>query len=165
MGKLRNLRSRITMVKAAWDEIAAMWQLIARGIVGYAPTVRTPPPKDLHMEDTAFYHFVLTALGSRQTADRSSFTATKTVGGLQLPNNLNAIVSGVAYEIMYRWFTDVSGLGLAEQARMLMYLRRQSERRSWPSTWRCGKTRCGGSRPIERSLSWRRCSRSTPSGP
>ncbi len=26
----------------------------------------------------------------------------------------------VAYGVMYRWFTDVSGLGLAEQARRLM---------------------------------------------
>ena len=43
MGKLRNLRSRITVVKVAWDEIAAMWQLIARGIVGYAPTVGNCP--------------------------------------------------------------------------------------------------------------------------
>ncbi len=25
------------------------------------------------------------------------------------------------YGVLYRWFTDVSGLGLAEQARMLMY--------------------------------------------
>ena len=27
----------------------------------------------------------------------------------------------IAYGIMYRWFTDVSGLGLAEQARKLMH--------------------------------------------
>ncbi len=27
----------------------------------------------------------------------------------------------VAYGVLYRWFTDVSGLGLAEQARMLMH--------------------------------------------
>ncbi len=26
-----------------------------------------------------------------------------------------------AYAVIYRWFTDVSGLGLAEQARRLMY--------------------------------------------
>ena len=27
----------------------------------------------------------------------------------------------VAYGVLYRWFTDVSGLGLVEQARMLMH--------------------------------------------
>ena len=27
----------------------------------------------------------------------------------------------VAYGVLYRWFTDVPGLGLAEQARMLMH--------------------------------------------
>ena len=27
----------------------------------------------------------------------------------------------VVYGVLYRWFTDVSGLGLAEQARMLMH--------------------------------------------
>ena len=27
----------------------------------------------------------------------------------------------MAYGVLYRWFTDVSGLGLAEQARMLMH--------------------------------------------
>ena len=27
----------------------------------------------------------------------------------------------IAYGVLYRWFTDVSGLGLAEQARMLMH--------------------------------------------
>ena len=27
----------------------------------------------------------------------------------------------IAYGVLYRWLTDVSGLGLAEQARMLMH--------------------------------------------
>ena len=65
MEKLMNLRSSISVGRAAWDEIAAMWQLIARGIVGYAPIVGTPLPKDLHLEDTTFYHSILTDLGTR----------------------------------------------------------------------------------------------------
>ncbi len=39
-------------------------------------------------------------------------------------DKINIIPKGhgvVAYEVMYRWFTDVSGIGLAEQARMLMH--------------------------------------------
>ena len=36
---------------------------------------------------------------------------------------------------------------------------------SWLSTWRCGRTKCGGSKLMEKSSSWRRCLRSTPSGP
>ena len=104
------------MVKVAWDEIAAMWQLIARGIVGYAPTVGTPFPKDLHMDDTAFYHSILTALGTRQTADRSSLTASRAVGGLQLPSIVEAVVSGVANEIMYLLNGDTTASKIARHA-------------------------------------------------
>ena len=116
IGKLRHLRSRITLVKVAWDEIAAMWQLIARGIVGYAPTVGTPLPKDLSVEDRAFYHSILTALGTRQTADRSSLTATRAVGGLQLLSILEVVVSGVANGIMYLLNRDTTGSKFARHA-------------------------------------------------
>ena len=78
-----------------------MRQMIARGIVGYAPMVGTPQPKDLYVEDTAFYHSVQTALGTRQTAERSSLTAVRSVGGLQLPSVVEAVVSGVADEVLY----------------------------------------------------------------
>ena len=66
--KLSNARSRIAVVRASWDEIAAMWQLIARGIAGHAPMLDTPLPKDLHLEDTTFFYSILIAPGTRQTA-------------------------------------------------------------------------------------------------
>ena len=39
-------------------------------------------------------------------------------------DNIKMVPKGqgvAAYGVLYRWFTDVSGLGLAEQARMLMH--------------------------------------------
>ena len=82
------------------DEIAAMWQLIARGIVGYAPMGGTPTPRDLHVEDTAFFHSILTELGTRHTAERWSLTAVRSAGGLQLASVVEAVISGVANEAM-----------------------------------------------------------------
>ena len=78
-----------------------MCHMIARGIVGYAPMVGTPQPKDFHFEYTAFYDSVQIALGIRQTAERSSLTAVRSVGGLQLPSVVEAVVSGVANEVVY----------------------------------------------------------------
>ena len=39
-------------------------------IVGYAPLVGAPSPPDLHTEDTAVFHSILSSLGSRRTAER-----------------------------------------------------------------------------------------------
>ena len=63
--------------------------------------VGTPLPRDLHHEDTAFFHSVLTALGTRQTAERLSLMAVRSVGRLQLPSDVEAVVSGVGNEVMY----------------------------------------------------------------
>ena len=42
VSKINGLRLRIGIIRASWDEAAAMWQVIARGVVGYAPLVGTP---------------------------------------------------------------------------------------------------------------------------
>ena len=63
--------------------------------------IGTPQPKDVHFEDTAFYHSVQIAFGTRQTAERSSLTAVGSVGGLQLPRVVEAVASGVANEVLY----------------------------------------------------------------
>ena len=39
-----------------------------------------------------------------------------------------------AYGVLYRWFTDVSGLGLAEQARRLMHPKAPKNQKTWRST-------------------------------
>ena len=78
-----------------------MWQLKARGIVGYAPLVGTRFPLDLHVEDIAFYYTILTGFGTRRTAERASFTAARSVGGLQLASLVECVVSGVASEILF----------------------------------------------------------------
>ena len=44
VSKINGLPLRIGIIRASWDEAAGMWQLIARGVVGYAPLVGTPPP-------------------------------------------------------------------------------------------------------------------------
>ena len=68
------------------------------------------------MEDTAFYHSILTALGTRQTADRSSLTATRAVGGLQLRSTVEAVVSDVANGIMYLLNGDTTASKIARHA-------------------------------------------------
>ena len=99
--KIKNIRSRIAITRATWDETAMMWQLIAGGIVGYAPMVGTPPPSDPHLEGTAFFHSIFTSLGTRHPAERSSLTAAKSAGGLQVASVVEGVVSGVANEAMY----------------------------------------------------------------
>ena len=44
MMKISNMLSSIVIISASWDETAMMWQLIARGIVGYAPIADAPRP-------------------------------------------------------------------------------------------------------------------------
>ena len=65
--RISALRSRIATMHASWDEAAMMWQLIARGVVGYVPVVGTPSPSSLHDEDTSFLLLVLSRLGARSS--------------------------------------------------------------------------------------------------
>ena len=101
IAKIRALRSRAVSIRASWDELATMWQLIARGIVGYAPLVGTPAPTNLNTEDTAFSLAVLAGLGTRSSVERSSFTAPRCVGGLQLASVVECVVGAVASELMF----------------------------------------------------------------
>ena len=78
-----------------------MLQFIARGIVGYAPLVGTPSPADLHAEDIAFLHLILTGLGAQSSTERSSLTALRCVGGLQLPSVVECVTGAVASELMF----------------------------------------------------------------
>ncbi len=60
----------------------------------------------------------------------------------------------VAYGVLYRWFTDVSGLGLAEQVRMLMHPappKREKELAEHMEMWQ-HKIR---QKPMGTSSSWR----------
>ena len=54
INKIRDMRTRISTIRASWDEAAMMSHLIARSIVGYALLVGTPSPLDLHVKDTPF---------------------------------------------------------------------------------------------------------------
>ena len=99
--KVRSVRIRASAIRASWDELAAMWQLIARGIVGYVPLVGIPSPSNLHAEDNAFAVAVLAGLGSRVSVERSSFTAPRNVGGLQLASVVECAVGAVASELMF----------------------------------------------------------------
>ena len=88
-----------------------MWQLIARGVVGYAPLVGTPPPALLHEEDTAFLLLVLSCLGSRSSVQRMSMTAPRSIGGLQLASVVECVVASVASELLFL----LNGTTLASQ--------------------------------------------------
>ena len=82
-------------------------------VVGYVPMIETPTPMDLHLEDTAFFHSVQTALGTRQTSEKASLTAVRSVGGLQLPGLVEAVVSGVANEVIYLLNGDTTASRIA----------------------------------------------------
>ena len=82
--KIGVLRGRIASLHTSWDEAATMWQLIARGIVGYVTVVGTPSASSLHSEDSAFFLLVLSRLGARSSLERISLTAPRNIGGLQL---------------------------------------------------------------------------------
>ena len=101
IAKVRAVRTRASAIRASWDEFAAMWQLIARGIIGYAPLVGIPSPSNLHAEDNAFALAILAGLGSRASVERSSFTAPRNVGGLQLASVVECAVGAVASELMF----------------------------------------------------------------
>ena len=101
ISKIRGLRYRFASIRASWDEAAIMWQLIARGIVGYAPLVGTPAPMHLRSEDSAFLLSVLARLGTRSSVDRMSFTAPRGVGGLQLASVVECVVGAVASDLRF----------------------------------------------------------------
>ena len=88
-------------IRASWDELATMWQLIARGIVGYAPLVGTPSPESLHAEDSAFALAILAGLRTRSSVERSSLTAPRCVGGLQTASVVECAVGAVSSELMF----------------------------------------------------------------
>ena len=88
-----------------------MWQLIARGVVGYAPLVGTPAPSHLHAEDSAFLLVVLARLGTRSSVDRMSLAAPRSVGGLQLASVVECVVGAVASELLFL----LNGCTLASQ--------------------------------------------------
>ena len=93
MEKISALRSRIASMHAAWDEAAMMWQLIARGVVGYVAVVGAPSPSSLHEEDSAFLLLVLSRLGARSCLERVSFTAPRNICGFQLPSLVECTVA------------------------------------------------------------------------
>ena len=78
-----------------------MWQLIAKGIVGYAALVGIPLPADLHATDNAFSFSILAGLGALAATERSSFTAPRTVGGFQLASVVECVTGAVASEDMF----------------------------------------------------------------
>ena len=101
ISKVRAVRIRASAIRASWDELATMWQLIARGIIGYAPLVGTPSPSSLHAEDNAFALAILAGLGTRASVERSSLTAPRSVGGLQLASVVECAVGSVSSELMF----------------------------------------------------------------
>ena len=107
--KVSALRGRIASLHTSWDEAATMWQLIARGLIGYVTVVGTPAPSSLHAEDSAFFFLVLFRLGARSSLERMSLTAPRNIGGLQLASIVECAVASVASEVLYL----LSGLTLA----------------------------------------------------
>ena len=99
--KIRSLRSRARTIRASWDELAIKWQLIAKGIAGYAPLVSIPLPADLHAEDIAFSFSILAGLGARASTERPSLTAPRRIGGFQMASVVECVIGAVASEFMF----------------------------------------------------------------
>ena len=77
-------------------EAAAMWHLIAKRLIRYAPHVGTLAPILLHAEYSTFLFVVLARLCIRCSVSRISLTASRNVGGFQLVSVVECGVSAVA---------------------------------------------------------------------
>ena len=95
-----------------------IWQLVARGVLGYAPLMGIPSVQDLHSEDTAFFHMVTvtTGLGTRRTAERVSLTAQRSVGGLRLAYIVECAASSVASDLLSLLNGSTPASGLARNS-------------------------------------------------
>ena len=65
----------------------------------------------------------------------------------------------LAYAKMYTWFTEVSGMGLMEQARKLMHPDAPKKEEDIATAFEEWEEKCGGWRHTVRSMSCPRCSR------
>ena len=86
--------------RCAWDELAALYQLVARGVLSYAPLVGILDAESLHSEDAAFQKLVLSGLGARGTAERTSLLVSRSHAGLQLPSVVEAAVASVSKDTL-----------------------------------------------------------------
>ena len=99
LAKLASVRQRLSSKSCAWDEITAMTQWVLGGILGYGPLLGVPSPADLHREDAALHRLLHASLGVRSTAERVSFSASRSVGGLGAPLVTELLVSAVAADL------------------------------------------------------------------
>ena len=113
--QIRNIRTRVLAIRADWDEAAMIWQLVAHRTFGYAPLVDIWQFPDLHSEDTAFYHHIL-SIGNRNTAEKVSLTAQRSAGGLQLASMVECAVSSVATELLFLFNGNPIASGLARDS-------------------------------------------------
>ena len=98
--KLRALHKVATMRRCRWDEVAMLFQLIARGIIAYAPLVVILNAPALRREDAALQRLVLTGLGVRQTAERMGLLVHRSHGGLQIMSVVECTVAAVAADLI-----------------------------------------------------------------
>ena len=100
LSRLRGVRHLASARRCSWDETAALYQLVVRGVLSYAPLVGIVDAAELHAEDAAFQRLVLSGLGTRGTAERTSLLARRARAGLQLPSVVEAAVAGVAKDVL-----------------------------------------------------------------
>ena len=85
------------MRRAGWEETVALFQMVARGVLGYAPLVGTMYPRDLHAEDAALQRLLLHGLHVRVSAEHMGLLVSRKQGGLQAPSMVEAVVSAVPF--------------------------------------------------------------------
>ena len=80
--------------------MAALYQLVVRGVLSYAPLVGVLDAESLRSEDATFQRLVLSGLGARGTAERTSLLVSRSRAGLQLPSVVEAAVASVSKDTL-----------------------------------------------------------------
>ena len=99
--RLLNIRAAARSQRASWDEVAAVIQLVVRGVLCYAPLVGLPSPSSLHSEDAAYHRLVLAGLGTRCSAERVSLLAPRSISGVQLSSAVESCIAATARDLLW----------------------------------------------------------------
>ena len=75
-------------------------QLIARGVIKYAPLVGVPSALSVHAEETAFIRRSHHAFNASVTTEHAGMFARRSAGGAQLPSVVEGIVAAVARDLV-----------------------------------------------------------------
>ena len=100
LDKIRSIHRLATLRRCSWEESSMLFQLVARGVLSYAPLVGIPRAADLHKEEACYHRLLLAGIPVRVTAERASLLVKREKGGLQAPSLVEGLVSAVAADLL-----------------------------------------------------------------